>query len=163
MNLIVCVDKNWGIGNRGELLVNIPADKRYFKELTMGGVVLGGRRTMEGLPEGKPLKGRTNVVLTSQSGYQFGDGIVVHNVAEARKTMESFPAEKRFLIGGGMVYQAFLPYCDCAYITKVDAVFEADTFFPNLDTMEGWRMVQESAVQKDQGLAFRFCQYCRVK
>ena len=73
MQLIAAVDSNWAIGNKGELLVSIPQDKKQFQELTMGGVILGGRKTMEGLPGGTTLKGRKNVILTNRSDYRYSE------------------------------------------------------------------------------------------
>lgn len=83
MNMIVCADSRWGIGKKGELLVRIPADQRMFWEHTVGNVVLGGRKTMEGLPGKMPLNGRVNIVLTSKKGYTFGDAVIVHSMEEA--------------------------------------------------------------------------------
>ena len=70
MQMIAAVDSNWGIGNRGRLLVSIPQDQKNFREQTMGGVVIGGRKTMEGLPGGRPLSGRRNILLTRRVDYQ---------------------------------------------------------------------------------------------
>ena len=77
MNAIVCVDAHWGIGNKGNLLVNIPADKKLFKELTTGKLVIGGRKTMETIPGGTTLGGRTNIILTSDPKYSYGNAIIV--------------------------------------------------------------------------------------
>ena len=65
MNLIVAADKNWGIGKDNKLLVSIPSDMKFFRQETMGKVVVMGRKTLESFPNGLPLKNRTNVVLTS--------------------------------------------------------------------------------------------------
>ena len=105
------MDAHWGIGNKGELLVSIPGDKRMFKENTTGKVVLGGRKTMEGLPGGTTLKGRTNIVLTHQKDYTFGDAIVVHSKEEALERLKEYNDEDIFIIGGEKVYRDFLPYC----------------------------------------------------
>lgn len=163
MNAIVCVDSRWGIGNKGELLVNIPADKRMFKELTTGGVVLGGRRTMEGLPGGTTLKGRTNIVLTSRKDYSFGDAIIVHSMEEALAELKKYPEERIYIVGGGKVYEQFLPYCDKAYVTKVDYRYEADTFFPNLEKEADWVMTHDSEEQTYYDLEYYFTIYQRKK
>ena len=73
MNLIACVDSNWAISNKGEILVSIPADKKLFKELTDGKGVVGDRRTMESIPGGTTLGGRTNIILTSDQNYSYGN------------------------------------------------------------------------------------------
>lgn len=161
MNLIVCVDSHWGIGNKGELLVSIPADKRMFKEQTTGKVVLGGRKTMEGLPGGTTLKGRTNIVLTSKKGYAFGDAVIVHDVDEALAELKNYPDDSIYIVGGGKVYEQFLPYCDKAYVTKVDYRYEADTFFPNLDKSDEWVMTHDSEEQTYYNLEYYFTIYQR--
>ena len=163
MNLIVCVDAHWGIGNRGELLVSIPADKRMFKERTLGGVVLGGRKTMEGLPGGTTLAGRTNMILTHRLDYTYGDAIVVHSLEEALESLKSYSTQDIYIIGGGAVYETFLPYCDTAYVTKVDYVYEADTFFPNLDRDSDWVMTHDSEEQTYYDLEYYFTIYQRRK
>lgn len=162
MNMIVCVDSRWGIGNKGELLVNIPADKRMFQQKTMGGVVLGGRRTMEGLPGGTTLKGRTNIVLTTRQDYRFGNAIVVHSLEESLKELEKYPDESIYIVGGGKVYREFLPYCNKVYVTKVDYCYEADTFFPNLDEDAEWEMTHDSEEQTYYNLEYYFTIYQRV-
>ncbi len=161
MNLIVCVDAGWGIGCRGELLVSIPADKRMFKERTMGGVVLGGRKTMEGLPGGTTLPGRTNMILTHKRDYAYGDAVVVHSMEEALERLGDYPSRDVYIIGGGDVYRAFLPYCDIAYVTKVDYTYEADTFFPNLDEDPDWVMTHDSEEQTYYDLEYYFTIYQR--
>ncbi len=163
MNMIVCVDSHWGIGNKGDLLVNIPADKRMFQELTMGKVVLGGRKTMEGLPGGTTLKGRTNIVLTKKQGYSYSDAIIVHSLEEAQKELENYADEDIYIIGGEKVYREFLPYCTKAYVTKVDFRYEADVFFPNLDEDPEWQMTHDSEEQTYYDLEYYFTIYQRVK
>ena len=161
MNLIVCVDAHWGIGNKGELLVSIPGDKRMFKENTTGKVVLGGRKTMEGLPGVTTLKGRTNIVLTHQKDYTFGDAIVVHSKEEALERLKEYNDEDIFIIGGEKVYRDFLPYCKKAYVTKVDYRYEADVFFPNLDEDSDWVMTHDSDEQTYYDLEYYFTIYQR--
>lgn len=161
MNMIACVDSHWGIGNRGKLLVNIPADKKMFKEMTTGGVVLGGRKTMEGLPGGSTLKGRANVVLTGNSKYSFGDAVIVHTIKEALQELSRYPDDRIYIIGGGMVYQSFLPYCDKAFVTKVNYQYEADAFFPNLDRDAQWVMAHTSEKQTYYDLEYYFTIYQR--
>lgn len=161
MNCIVCVDRNWGIGKNGKLLVNIPADKHFFRGLTTGGVVLGGRKTMEALPDGVVLPDRDNIVLTRQLDYQYEDAEIVHSRAEALDVLRFYDDKHIFVIGGGMVYQTFLRYCSQVYVTKVSKSFEADTFFPNLDQKEEWEIIWKSEPQSYQDVPFAFYQYRR--
>lgn len=162
MNLIVCVDSHWGIGKNGDLLVSIPADKRMFKEQTTGKVVLGGRKTMEGLPGGTTLKGRTNILLTSKNNYQFGDAIIVHDMNETMQELKKYRKEDIYIVGGGRVYEQFLPYCSRAYVTKVEYRYDADTFFPNLDENEEWMLTHDSEEQTYYDLEYYFTIYQRV-
>ena len=82
MNLIVAADKNWGIGKDNKLLVSIPSDMKFFRQETMGKVVVMGRKTLESFPNGLPLKNRTNVVLTSDKNYQVKNAVIVHSIDE---------------------------------------------------------------------------------
>ena len=88
MNLIVAVDKNWGIGNNNKLLVSIPSDMKFFRQETSGKVVVMGRKTLESFPNGLPLKNRTNIVLTSDPSYQVKDAIIVHDLPELLERTE---------------------------------------------------------------------------
>ncbi len=163
MNVIVCVDRHWGIGMQNELLVQIPADHRFFREKTMGGVVLGGRRTMEGLPGKKALAGRENIVLSRQEGYQYEGARVVHSVDEALRILSDYKDREVYIIGGGEIYQEFLPFCSYAYVTKVDASFQADVFFPDLDENAEWECIRSSEAGEYTGLQYRFWEYRRKK
>ena len=84
MNLIVAADKNWGIGKDNKLLVSIPSDMKFFRQETMGKVVVMGRKTLESFPNGLPLKNRTNVVLTSDKNYQVKDAVISHSGSSSR-------------------------------------------------------------------------------
>lgn len=161
MNSIVCVDNHWAIGRQNQLLVDIPADKRFFRQLTAGGVVLGGRKTMEHLPGGVVLPDRVNIILTRQLDYEFEDAIIVHSREEALDKLRTYNDRKVFIIGGGTVYQMFLQYCEQVYVTKVGKSYAADTFFPNLDQKEEWEVIWRSELQSYQEIPFAFYQYHR--
>ena len=88
MNLIVAADKNWGIGKDNKLLVSIPSDMKFFRQETMGKVVVMGRKTLESFPNGLPLKNRTNVVLTSDKNYQVKDAVIVHSIDEVLEELK---------------------------------------------------------------------------
>ena len=83
MNMIVAVDKNWSIGKDGHLLVSIPADQKLFREETLGKVVVMGRKTLESLPGGQPLYGRTTIVLSRNPEYRVKGAVVCHSIEEA--------------------------------------------------------------------------------
>ena len=99
MNLIVAADKNWGIGKDNKLLVSIPSDMKFFRQETMGKVVVMGRKTLESFPNGLPLKNRTNVVLTSDKNYQVKDSVIVHSIDELLEELKSYKeAEEQGLL-----------------------------------------------------------------
>lgn len=159
MNLIAAADKNWGIGYKNKLLVSIPSDMKFFRETTTGKVIVMGRKTLESFPNGMPLKNRTNIVLTSNKDYRVKDAIIVHTLEELHKELEKYNSDDIYVIGGESVYRQLLPYCDTAYITKIDNAFQADTFFPNLDEMENWEMTQVSEEQTCFDLEYMFTKY----
>ena len=127
MNLIAAADENWGIGKNGGLLAHISGDMKYFRETTKGKVVVMGRKTLESFPGGKPLKNRVNIVLTQNQDFAPEGVTVCHSIEETLETLKQYPKEDVFIIGGGMIYKAFLPWCEKAYITHVYHTFEADT------------------------------------
>lgn len=159
MNLIAAADKNWGIGYKNKLLVSIPSDMKFFRETTTGKVIVMGRKTLESFPNGMPLKNRTNIVLTSNKDYRVKDAIIVHTLEELHKELEKYNSADIYVIGGESVYRQLLPYCDTAYITKIDHAFQADTFFPNLDEIENWEMTQVSEEQTCFDLEYMFTKY----
>ncbi len=163
MNLIVAVDKNWAIGNGNKLLVSIPQDMKFFRETTMGKVVVMGRKTLESFPGGQPLKKRTNIVITRDKNYDVKDAIVVHSVEEALEELKQFNEEEIYVIGGESIYRQMLPYCKVAHVTKIDHAYEADTYFPNLDEMEEWVVTGVSDEQTYFNLEYEFVRYERMQ
>lgn len=162
MNVIVAVDDNWAIGMQNKLLVSIPADMKFFRETTMGKVVVMGRKTLESFPGGQPLKKRTNIVLTRDKQYQVKDAIVVHTVEELLEELKKYDEKDIYVIGGETVYRQLLPYCKVAHVTKVHHTYEADTFFPNLDEMSDWAVTGVSEEQTYFDLEYEFVRYERV-
>ncbi len=163
MNLNVAVDKNWAIGKENKLLVSIPQDMKFFRETTMGKVVVMGRKTLESFPGGQPLKKRTNIVITRDKNYSVKDAIVVHSVEEALEELKQYPTEDVYVIGGDSIYRQMLPYCDIAHVTKINHAYEADTYFPNLDEKEEWLVTGVSDEQTYFDLEYEFVRYERVK
>lgn len=161
MNLIVAVDKNWGIGYQNKLLVRIPADQRFFRDETINKAVIMGRKTLESFPNGLPLKQRLNVVITSNPDYQVKDAVVVHSVEEAMDAVKEYSTEDIYVIGGASIYEQMLPMCDTAHVTKIDYAYMADTYFPKLDENEDWVLTGESDEQTYYDLIYTFCKYER--
>lgn len=161
MNCIVAVDKNWAIGYQNKLLVRIPEDQRFFRETTTGKVVILGRKTLETFPEGKPLKNRINIVITTKKDYRADDAIVVNSIEEALAEAARYSSEDVFVIGGDSVYRQMLSYCNVAYVTRIDHEYQADAYFPNLDLMDDWILAEKSEKYFYQDLAYHFCRYKR--
>ena len=138
MNLIVNADKNWGIGKENQLLVHIPNDMKMLRQTTTGKVVVMGRKTLESFPNGMPLPKRTNIVLTTDQDYDGRGAVVVHSTEELFDELKKYSDEDIFIIGGESIYRMMLPYCDTAYVTRLDYAYDADTYFPDLDEMEEW-------------------------
>lgn len=161
MNMIVAVDKNWAIGYKNNLLVRIPADQRFFREKTTGKVIIMGRKTLESFPGGQPLKNRTNIVITQKKDYDANGAIVVHSLEEALEYVKDYNRKDVYVIGGASIYEQMLPFCDIAYVTKIDYTYEADAYFPNLDEKEEWKIVAETNEQTYYDLEYVFFKYER--
>lgn len=138
MKAIVAVDKNWGIGHEGKLLERVPEDMGFLKNITMGKVVVMGRATFESLPGMKPLKGRTNIVLSANRKYDQPGILACRSLEEFFKAASGYPAEDIFVLGGARVYYELLPYCSEAYVTRFENTHPADCFFPDLDSDCTW-------------------------
>lgn len=162
MNIIVAVDKNWAIGKDNKLLVSIPADMKMFRQETSGKVVVMGRKTLESFPNGLPLKNRTNIVLTNNSEYKVKDAVIVHSLEEVLDEIKKYPKNQVYCIGGDSVYRQLLPYCDTAYVTKIDFAYEADSYFENLDKMTEWKITGKSGEQTYFDLEYEFLKYEKV-
>lgn len=161
MNAIAAVDANWAIGNKNRLLTSIPADMKFFREKTMGHVVVMGRKTLESSPNGLPLKNRVNIVLTANRSYKVKDAVIVHTKEELLEELKKYDSNELYVIGGGSIYEMLIPYCDTAYITKIDHAYAADTYFPNLDQMDDWEMTEVSEEQTCFDLEYVFAKYER--
>ncbi len=168
MKLVVAVDKNWGIGNKGGLLAHVRADLRYFQSLTKGNVVILGSKTLQTFPNGMPLKNRENIILSRRPDFCPEGATVVHSLDELLESVKKYDTETVFVIGGSTVYDLLLDFCDTAYVTKFDKEFESDAFFRNLDESDEWELVsvgekQISNPETDTvaDMEFAFCVYKR--
>ncbi len=161
ISLIVATDENNGIGKDGKLLVYLPNDLKWFKKNTLGKKIIMGRKTFESLPSGA-LPKRTNIVLTRQKDFFAPGCIVVHSLEEALEILDD--DKENFVIGGSQIYRLFLPYANKLYITKIHAVFDADTFFPEIDFGE-WKLIQkiENLADEKNKFAHDFLIYEKIR
>lgn len=158
--LIAALANNNAIGKNNRLLCHLPADLKHFKELTTGHTIIMGRRTFESLPKGA-LPNRKNIVLSNSMSQPIDNSYFVYeSLEDALKDCKN--EETVFIIGGATVYKQSINKADTLYITSIHADFEADTFFPNIDT-EKWREVSVENFQPDEKNTFpySFVKYIR--
>jgi dihydrofolate reductase len=155
---IVAVDKSRGIGKDNDLLFSILDDMKFFRSTTLNKVVVMGRKTLQSFPNSKPLKNRVNVVISS-TVKEIENAIVVPDFKALKKELEKYVDEDVFVIGGASVYNALLPYCEMAMVTKVDADGGATAFIDNLDENEGWELSFSSEPLISNGYKITFNTY----
>ena len=158
MELIVAVYDDWGIGADGTQPVALSADRKFFREMTRGCMVIAGRRTIADFPGGKPLPGRVNVALTRSKAEI--PGFTVCASAEEAAALAA-TADRAMVIGGGSVYRQLLPLCRTAYVTKVHCTIPCDTFFPNLDEDPQWVLEEILLSGEENGISYKMCRYVR--
>lgn len=159
MNLVVNVTENWGIGFENNLLVTISADLKRFRSLTMGKTVILGRKTLETFPGGRPLKGRRNLILSTNPDYQPEGAEVFRSMDDLLAEVRKLDPETVCVIGGASVYDALLPYCRTAQVTKTYVSREADRFFPDLDAMDNWKIEKTYDTEEENGIQFQYIDY----
>ena len=137
-SLIVAVADNGVIGSNNQLPWRISADLKYFKQVTLGKPIIMGRLTYESI--GKPLPGRSNIVMTRDTAWQ-ADGVerasdLSEALAIAKKIADDSGLEEVMIIGGATIYREALPQTDRLYLTRVHTEVDGDAFFPELDLSE---------------------------
>ena len=159
MNAIAAVSENWGLGRGNDLLFHIGADMKRFRALTSGGTVIMGRKTLDSMPGGKALPKRRNIVITRDKDFRRENVEVAHSVEEAVAMVAGEESDKVWVIGGGEIYKAMLPYCRMCCLTHVHAAPECEVFFPDLSAMENWKVRRREDAQTEDGLTFQFVDY----
>ena len=166
---IVAVDNNWGIGFNGDLLEKIPADLKYFKELTTDNIVVMGRKTWDSLPN-TPLPDRINIVISNslfpfEGNYQWD---VIKHLSMCASMDYAINYIKNvdndvFIIGGGQIYKELLPLCDRVYVTKIYKDYEnVDTYFPNLNASDEWEAFCNGGPLAYKDFSYQFWTYDRI-
>lgn len=166
MEAIVAVDQRWAIGKNGQLLCPIKADLKRFRELTLGRTVILGRKTLATFPGGRPLKGRANLILTTDPRFKVPGmyrGERPNRVYHSLSTLLRYAPADSVVIGGESVYRSLLDVCDTVYVTKIMSTFQgADAFFPDLDADPCWTVAEEGPVHQENGVSFRYVTYRRA-
>ena len=161
ISAIVAVDNDWGIGFNGDLLEHIPADLKYFKQLTSGHTVVMGTNTWNSLPK-KPLANRSNIIISSAQRLIMCQNTLRLHMEDIIEYFK-YTKDEVFIIGGGSIYKQLLPYCEKVYVTKINKSHEnIDTYFPNLDELDEWTLGESSKVYEYNDFTYQFCQYNRL-
>ncbi|MBT0585394.1 type 3 dihydrofolate reductase [Alteromonas oceanisediminis] len=136
------------IGAQNTMPWHLPADLQHFKRVTLGKPVIMGRNTYESI--GKALPGRPNIVVSSRDDYVLPDASVVNHCEKALELAQSYAGEEVMIIGGGRIYQSFLPQAQRLYLTLIDADIKGDTYFPNYEDAAYWREIAREHREADE-------------
>ncbi|MBL6985557.1 MAG: dihydrofolate reductase [Methylobacter sp.] len=151
ISLIVAMASNRAIGLNNQMPWHLSADLKKFKKITMGSPILMGRKTYESI--GRPLPGRTNIIISRNSSYSQPGCLVFNDIDQALASCAE--VEEVFVIGGADFYQAMLPVADTLYLTLIHQEFPGDTFFPEIDD-EQWIEVEREDIGDDPNVAFSY-------
>ena len=155
LSAIVAVAENNAIGKDNQLPWYLPDDLKFFKKTTLGKPILMGRKTFES--PGFPLKGRLNIVISSQKDLELPEGVLLyHTIHEGIKRMEQEHTDEIFIIGGGKIFEETMDLIDRLYLTKVHTEIEdANAFFPEIDHSH-WKLVWEEEHPADEKHKYSF-------
>lgn len=169
MNLIVCVDENWGIGYDGKLLYSIPEDMKFFREKTKDSILVMGLNTLYSFKDKAPLKGRINIVFApdvdiKQNEYKNYDNIIfINDKNKIKEISDQYKNKEVYVIGGASIYNYLYKDCDKLYITKMYKKFDkVDTYFPNIEN-EGYNIIEKSEMyihkNENEEFGYQFLTY----
>lgn len=144
--MIAAMANNRVIGKDNDMPWHLPADLQHFKKVTLGKTVIMGRKTFESI--GRPLPGRLNIVITRNSDWQ-QEGVTVVSSPEAA-IEQAGDVEEVMIIGGGNIYQQFLPQCTTLYLTFIDLEVDGDTQFPDWNSVGNWTKFEQEANAADE-------------
>lgn len=163
MNIILAADRNWAIGKDNDLLIHLPGDLKYFKKMTTGKTVIMGRKTLESLPDGKPLPNRRNIILTRADDFQVSGAEVLNSIEDVLHLIKSgdLKSDEAFVIGGADIYKQMMPHCDKFYITKIEAELPADRYFVDLDQVDDLKITWTGPTEEYKGTKYQYVLYER--
>ena len=154
LSLIVAMARHRVIGLNNTLPWHLPEDLKHFKETTLGKPVIMGRKTWDSLPEKfRPLPGRRNIVVSRNAGLQLSGAEVAHSLEAAKALLA--PNDEAFVIGGAELYRLALPMADHLYLTEIDAAFEGDAHFPEINAAD-WSECSRVTSLSANGLPYAF-------
>ena len=157
---ILNCDKEYGIGKKNGLLFSLKEDMAFFRRTTLNHVVAMGENTLLSFPNQKPLKNRTNIVLSADETHNYEGVVNVHSFEEFLKIVAKYAQnEDVYIIGGASMYRQTLDYVDFVYLTKVDAIGGAEVFFVNIDADPRFEIISESEPIQDGDYKIKFITY----
>ncbi len=157
---ILNCDKEYGIGKKNGLLFSLKEDMAFFRRTTLNHVVAMGENTLLSFPNQKPLKNRTNIVLSANKDHNYEGVVNVHSFEEFLKIVAKYAQnEDVYIIGGASMYRQTLDYVDFVYLTKVDAIGGAEVFFVNIDADSRFEIISESEPLQDGDYKIKFVTY----
>ena len=155
--LIAAMDKNRVIGEEGKLPWNLPADMKHFQDSTRGYPVIMGRKTYESIPEpSRPLKGRKNIIITKQDGFQATGCFITHSLEDALEIAARENPDRAYIIGGAQVYKEAMPIADELDLTFIDGEFKGSAVFPEIRKGE-WDEVRREPHSSDSINLYSYC------
>ncbi len=160
MEIIVAVDENFAIGKDNNLLARISPDLKRLRAFTVGNTIVMGSKTYLSFPK-RPLPDRENLVITRNPDLY--PDVKCFTSIDAFLEYEKSCEKPVFVLGGGEIYRQLLPYCDKAHVTKILKAFDADTYFPDLDKNDEWKITDESETYLEGDLQYKYVTYERIK
>lgn len=161
ITLVVACDLKYGIGKDNLLPWDIPEDMKRFRDITSQGTVVMGSKTASSIYQYRKGKGllpnRRNIVLTRDNNVHYIGGEILHQYLDVLK----IPGEI-FIIGGGQIYSLFLPFCTKIYMTRIQSIYECDTFFPN-SWVGDFMLTDSSVMQEKNNVSFLFQTWIRCE
>lgn len=151
ISAIVAVTKNNVIGKDNQMPWHLPADLAYFKKVTLGHMIIIGRKNFESI--GKPLPGRTNIIITRDRSFACSNCKVMHSLEDALFFAHNNNENEVFIIGGGTIYEQSKDLWDKLYLTEIDTIVDGDVFFPEISWSQ-WHLVSEEQKASDEKNAF---------
>jgi dihydrofolate reductase len=146
-SIIVAVDQNNGIGYQNQMPWHLPAELKRFRQLTMGHYLIMGRKTFESI--GKPLPGRTTIIVTRNPSYQAEGCLVAHSLGGAIQLANTANADEVFVCGGQSIYREALEEAERLYLTRIHADYQTDISFPACD-QTAWEEISSEFHPSDE-------------
>jgi dihydrofolate reductase len=151
LSIIVAMASNQAIGLNNQMPWHLSADLKKFKAITMGSPILMGRKTYESI--GRPLPGRSNIIISRNPNYQAEGCLVFNGVNEAIEACQQ--DEEVFVIGGATLYELMIAKANALYLTQINKTFKADTFFPSIPQQE-WCEIAREDIEDDESVDFSY-------